>query len=220
MHHRTIYIFPGLLSTAEQFNPHGVLENFFKHIEVPYARKTINLWLTAAFNEGHFNSESPASLLFFYEHICRLLEAATLYVCKNTEKHPATHPLPENLDELPEEYLYCQPAIPCNNWISLPLHLTPREFYQPFLVFAELFACHSMPCWRTILYNLFYQALSEDSYATAQVTYNPLTLQTQLCKLVEAARLIVLRGPDIPDFSRFITPLEPLPGEEPYPAAA
>lgn len=209
MQHRTPFLFPNLLSVDEQRNPHKVLEEFLLYMDLPYARKIIHQWLSAACNKGWFNKECPANLLFFYEHVCKLAEAGWCISQLNNSAGPGNLPLPLNPTQLPDSCLYCPAEATHKGWDYFPRHLSPRDFYQPYRVFTAFFQYQSLNQWRNVLYRLLHQALSVDSFDTAALSYNLLTIKKHLCKLVEASQLIVLRRQQTPGGSAPVVAITP-----------
>lgn len=215
MPHRTPLFFASRLTANEQGNPHKVLEQFMFHMDLPYARKIIHQWLTAACNKGWFNKECPANLLFFYEHLTLLIEAAWLLQQADNSECAANLPLPANPQQLPDSSLYCPEELQYKAWHYFPRHLSQRDFYQPYRVFEAFFKYQSPAKWQNTLHRLLHQSLSTDSFETAGLSFNILTIKKHLCKLVEASQLIVLRRPTAPATGAAIVTIAP--GNAPNP---
>ncbi len=73
-------LMPHKLSKEETLNPHSVIYAFFDYAHLPQVREMLWEWLkiTAVGNWQSLSTEERADVLYFYEQLEKLVEAAHL----------------------------------------------------------------------------------------------------------------------------------------------
>ncbi|HEY6083401.1 MAG TPA: hypothetical protein VIU45_08090, partial [Chitinophagaceae bacterium] len=80
-------VYPQNLSGEESGNPYLVITSFFVDFGLSHTKKMIDRWMEAVIEETAWDNGSPGNLLFYYEKIGQLIEAAWLInQADNTER--------------------------------------------------------------------------------------------------------------------------------------
>lgn len=85
--HTAIDYYPRRLYQAEIQNPYSVFHSFFDACSLPHAIEYIDGWLKVLYKNHYWKKGDPSKLLFFYEILERLIEAAHL-IDKMDNKNP------------------------------------------------------------------------------------------------------------------------------------
>lgn len=146
--------------------------------------------LRVAGNAGYWKS-NPSNPLFFLEKM-ETLVMAVLTIHRSGEHRPAAVvALAE--DESPSVTAYeqyCGWHHKRSPWWFFPRHLSPKQYADPYRVFALAARWGSRKAWKGVLRTLEYHALSTSPLSEFDEGYDTLELYLLLCKLVEAAHLI------------------------------
>ncbi len=186
--------YPANLYQAEIQNPYSVFHSFFDAFPLPDAMEFIDSWLAVLSKNHYWKNGYPARLLYFYEIIVRLMEAAYLVNKMDTVNEAAILLKGDSEQEIdlmnPETY--CGRHARYAPWDYFPRSLTKKQFINPYLVFRKFFKYHDLPAWKDELYDLLYNAFISKN-KIEMFEYDLLATQKHLKRMVEAAHLVVVR---------------------------
>jgi hypothetical protein len=186
--------YPLRLLNDEIADPHSAIKSFHEYIDYPTARRYLQLWFKVIYKENYWTERSPNSLLYFYERVETLIEAAFLLAKVAPAKRVGVILLDEDEQiNLLNPILYYPTSPKFNAWDYFPRHLSKKELLNPYLVFKKLFKDYKLYEWRYILHELLGIGLS-NSQLEIDDEFNILLVNTHLEKLLEACSLIHTRG--------------------------
>lgn len=191
--HTAADYFPRRLYRSEIQNPHAVFHSFFDAYSLPQAIEKIDSWLKAATKNDYWKESYPARLLYFYEMLEKLAEAAYL-VNTMDNRHAAAVLMktPEqNIDFMQTAY-YFRAQTKGLAWDYFPRSLSKKQFINPYLVFRKFFKYRKLPVWRDVLYDLLYNSFVAQTELEPS-EYDLVIIQKHLKRLVEATYLIDIR---------------------------
>ncbi|MFY0254586.1 hypothetical protein ACDQ55_11590 [Chitinophaga sp. 30R24] len=192
---------PLRLSTEEIANPFEIIHSFFSAHEKCRCSLILERWLQSVC-ENKKCKESPSSLLFFYDRLSELIEAAFLISqLDNTRRKSVLLAESEK-----EDFCIMAPTLYCawssskfaenkSNllWMDFPRNLNRREFISPYHVFKKMFKFYKLGQWRHELHYLFNIALSKEGLLDDAFDTDILSVRKHLHKLIDAAHLIDIR---------------------------
>lgn len=192
---------PLRLSNEEISRPYEVIHDFFSAFEKHRTITILQRWLYSVCSNKKCK-ESPSTLLFFYEKIEYLIEAAYLISqLNNSERKAVLQNDSENEDFniMSAEYFCAWGSSKFTQnpakliWQDFPRSLNTKEFFNPYSVFKKTFRFYSLGEWRQELSNLFNIALSKESLLDDGLDTDILSVEKHLLKLIDASHLIDIR---------------------------
>jgi hypothetical protein len=182
------YIDTSIWHKNEITDPYQTIAEFFTAADLVYYRKTIKDALNAACSDKVWNKTSPGDLLWFFERLESVINAAYL-INKDKKKSP----LSIGKEDVFNPNLYCSWHADQAEWDFFPRSLSLKEYIDPYLAFKKFFNYLTLPEWKDELHDLMEFALGKTSFSEACVDFDTLTIYFHLTKLVEAAHLIDVR---------------------------
>jgi len=182
------YIDTSIWYKNEITDPYQAIAEFFTAADVAYYRKTIKGALDAACSGKFWNKCSPGDLLWFFERLESVINAAYLI---NKEKKKS--PLSIGKEDVFNPNLYCSWHADLTEWDFFPRALSLKEYINPYLVFKRFFKYLALPEWKQELHDLADYALMTTNMAEAGIDFDTLPIYFHLTKLVEAVHLIDVR---------------------------
>ena len=182
------YIDTSIWYKNEITDPYQTIAEFFTAADLAYYRKTIKGALNAACSDKVWNKTSPGDLLWFFERLESVINAAYLI---NKEKKKS--PLSIGKEDVFNPNLYCSWHADQAEWDFFPRSLSLKEYIDPYLTFKRFFKYLTLPEWKEELHNLMEFALGKTSFSEACSDFATLPIYFHLTKLVEAAHLIDVR---------------------------
>jgi hypothetical protein len=182
------YIDTSIWYKNEITDPYQTIAEFFTAADVAYYRKTIKGALNAACSSKIWNKSSPGDLLWLFERLESVINAAYLI---NKEKKKS--PLSIGKEDVFNPNLYCSWHADQTKWNFFPRSLSLKEYIDPYLVFKRFFKYLKLPDWKQKIHDLVDYALVTTSVSEAALDFDTLTIYFQLTKLVEAVHLIDVR---------------------------
>lgn len=192
--HTAIDYYPRRLYQAEIQNPRTVFHSFFDACSLPHAIEFIDSWLNVLNKNHYWKKGYPARLLFFYETLERLIEAA--YLVNKMDNQNSAAVLTKVNEEQEIDFMnqkdYCGHQTTNTAWDYFPRSLTKDQFINPYIVFKKFFKYQKLPVWRDQLYDQLYTAFISKNKLSME-EYDLLATQKHLKRLVEAAHLVEVR---------------------------
>lgn len=187
--------YPQNLSGEETSNPYLVITSFFVDFGLSHTKKTIARWMEAVNEQAAWNNGSPDNLLFYYEKIGQLIEAAWLInQADNTERLANLAVESEEKEiNLMDPALYCGAKKFDSPWDQFPRSLSRKEFIRPYKVFRKFFKFLPLDEWKEELNATLHIALSNESMEDTGGTIDLMGIKKHLDKLVDACHLISVR---------------------------
>lgn len=179
------------LHTNEIQDPYSVIGNYYETYATPRARKYLTTWFEALQENGRWNFDLSANLLYFYERTVQLMEAASL-IAQLDNKSKASVLTKEGLDLMDPKLFFGYYPTYCA-WDYFPRSLSKREFINPYRVYKKFFDYKPLAEWRFILRELLHTALSSNAKMDDIGSFNIIKIRKHLHKLLEAGSLIDIR---------------------------
>jgi len=178
------------LESDEITDPIKVVHEFFSHAWLPDHLKMLKHWRNdAAFESDEPKKCSPAFLIYHYELIIKLIEAAWLLKQHKLGKLDFD-------DKQESELVKCYIKTEKKKLRDYPQNLSIREMVKPSFVLKKMFRIYQLDGYKKILHTWLHNALStsfvEESLSKSEV----ITVYEQLVKLFEATWLIRERMKD------------------------
>lgn len=176
-------------------DPYKIIEEFFSANDLDHYRKYISSMLKAAYSDNYWKKSDPGSLLFFQEHMEKLIRAARQLV--NSDGKPDLIYKQAILEE-PDMSTGMDPSTyfgwhkDSSMWEFFPRNLTKKEFINPYLAIKRFFKFKDLKTWMKDFKELITYTLSPYGNESA-IDFDYLGINRHLQKLVEACHLIEVR---------------------------
>jgi hypothetical protein len=180
------YIESSIWYTQEITDPYQVIAEFFFAGNVGSFRKGIKKAVLAAFSDKTYSRKNPGTLLWEFERIESVINAAYLINQENKKS-----PIIVDNHNLLNKNLYFGWEVDLTEWDFLPRVLSLKEYKDPYLAFKRFFKFKELADWKSDLHDIVDYALIRDSLISSDV--DGFSIYFYLVKLVEAAHLIDVR---------------------------
>ncbi|GGE50115.1 hypothetical protein EV200_109147 [Pedobacter psychrotolerans] len=185
---RSLFVFPFSVNNQDEItDPISVLHDFFISSRLPGHLRLLKQWRNdAAFaSEAHKNGDA-SSLLYHYELIIKLIEAAWLLKGKKFGQIKIN-----SEDEIDIAKWHIK--LERKNLEDYPGNLSIREIIRPASVIKKIFRIHKPEGYRKILNIWLHDALSNSFMEEGLTKTEVIIVYEQLVKLFEAMWLISQR---------------------------
>jgi len=173
-------------AAQKNYDPYWVLKDFFEFFSLNGAREELHRWLEAAFKAEHGWKQysSPGNLLFFYDRLLLLIDAAYDLSSVKSEKQ----------EEGTDSIVMPKPAGQGKIQLPkiLPCLLQKEEWSNPYLVLTAFFEFYDLDNWNTSLHQLLHAGLANESFVNMTEPEMLLPVCMHLQKLLDATYLIFL----------------------------
>lgn len=172
------------LNHDEIADPIKVVHEFFSHAWLPDHLKTLKRWR----NDAAFESEkpkkcSPDFLVYHYELIIKLIEAAWLL-----KRHKLGRLYFDDKQESAIAKWYIKTER--KKLRNYPQNLSVREIIKPSSVLKKMFRIHQLEGYKKILHTWLHDALNTSFMEERLTKFEVIMVYEQLVKLFEATWLI------------------------------
>jgi hypothetical protein len=183
------------LNSREIGNPYIVVNNYFHQASLATHRRDVHNMLVASVQDRPCNDISPRDLIYIFDELEKLTEAAYLLQCDDgkLEVNPSIIPEGEIRKNVIDLNLYCGWQSSVAPWSYFPRTLSRDEFLNPYKALRKFFKHQNLAGWRGIMKQISECALSDMSLYETEPEFNILKVSTLLQKAIEACHLVDVR---------------------------
>ncbi|MDB5231048.1 MAG: hypothetical protein JWN76_1853 [Chitinophagaceae bacterium] len=188
---------PYNLYEQEIENPHLVIDEYFNINSLKSHRRYITNLLMAAGSPFIYKDGPATDMLFSYDGLVRLIEAANIILARYKEviSRDSSVIIKTDLyaETLPDTSSYNGWNQHSSLWDFFPRYLSRKEFLNPYKVFKTFFKQENLGDWRDCLRDVKDHGLRKETCYAEDKHINLLYLHQHLQKLIEASHLIYIR---------------------------
>ncbi len=185
---------PNILESLKIQAGYADIADFFSAYSLAQAGKYLEKILKAA-NANRNSKMNPASVLYFFEKLEGLFDAAMLIHQSGLEREATIVMAPEDkAPDLSNYPAYCGWHFLHAPWYFVPRSLTKKEYANPYKVYKKLEAYGTVDTWKLIFHELRNYTFLKGSFSDAGDNYSILEIYILLNKLLEACHLIEVRA--------------------------
>ncbi|RFM26995.1 hypothetical protein [Deminuibacter soli] len=182
------YIKTSIWYREEITDPYQIIANYFDFATVADYRHQVLQMIKKAYTKGIWQKRCPANVLFSFEQLEGLINAAYLI-----DKENKNGQLKIQRSEAFNPNLFRGWIGRLSDWDYFPRSLSFKEYTNPYLVFKRFFKYRELGDWKKALKPLQEYVLSPDPVFECMESADSLQIYRYLLKLIEAAHLIDVR---------------------------
>ena len=179
---------------AESVYCYGIIHDFFDYYGFRHAIKITEQIISIATSNRFWYKGAPYHVVFFAEHLERLL--TTVFIIENKRYHLKKAKLIISGGYKPDILLkknYVHPYQKGSAWECFPRHLSAKQYADPYLVLEKFTVAYTEAEWGKILADLSEYALSGSSISGSYDACDILFIWKRIIQLIEACHLLEVR---------------------------
>lgn len=173
---------------------YGIIHNFFDYYGFRPAVKIAEQIIAFATDNRFWNKEAPYHVVFFLEHLERLI--TTVFIIEKKRYHLKKAKLLISGDSKPDIHLkknFVHPYQKGSAWEYFPRHLSAKQYADPYLSLEKFTAVYTKAEWEEILVDLREYALSKSSISGSYDACEILFIRKRILQLIEVCHLLEVR---------------------------